>query len=183
MWTQLLNECLDRTGRRVMLVSILLGILAGLGVSRIVQVTGEFWSNAGLMLLIGGSIAFGLDLFFISPVRLWRDTKAELSVANGELRALRAAPPAGMRIGHVDTQINIQVSDGALLRVSASSNTIIVGQDQEGILVPRGTLFRSDTYGTVGFSGALAAIHMQGSGDISFVPPELLSQGTEEPPS
>lgn len=132
MWTQLLNECLDRTGRRVMLVSILLGILAGLGVSRIVQVTGEFWSNTGLLLLIGGSIAFGLDLFFISPVRLWRDTKAELSVANGELRALRAAPPVGMQIGHVDTQINIQVSDGAELRVSASSNTIIVGQDSGG---------------------------------------------------
>jgi hypothetical protein len=136
-----------------MAASVGLGILAGLGASQVFRLTPEFWSNVGIWILIGSAIAFLVDLLFVSPTRLLRE-------ADKEIVELRNRPPTGMHIEHVDTQFNVQISAGATLSVSTSSNTLIVGPDQEGILLPRGTFVRAGHASAIGqaFDATVAVI-------------------------
>jgi hypothetical protein len=157
-----------------MAASVALGMLAGLAASRILPLTQEFFGNVGLWILIGGAIGFLIDLLFVTPIRLWQEAERQLT-------EVRNKPPAGMHIEHIDTQVNIQVAAGGSLQYSASSNTVIVGQDQEGILVPRGTIFQRDTFDHLSFNDEAVAVVISGtvSTGIAFVPPELLKPPSE----
>jgi hypothetical protein len=167
MWTLLVNESLDRTGRQMMAVSVVLGLLAGLAVSSVIHLTSDFWGNAGLLMLICGSLAFLINLLFISPIRLWQ-------AAERQLTELRNSPPAGMNIQHVDQVINVHGSIGSMA-FAVSSNSVIVGPDQEGILFPRGSVFQANAFQWDAFG-------IESTG-ISHVPPELLDKPPDDPPT
>lgn len=165
-----------------MLVSVVLGLLAGLAISNVIHLTADFWGNAGLWMLVGGAGAFVIDLLFVSPIRLWQQSEDRLRASQEDLADLRNAPPAGMRVEHVDTQLNIQVAAGGSLSIAASSNTVIVGQDREGILFPRGTIFQRGVVDWLNLADdATAVVQSMSGGDVSFVPPELLDQPPEPP--
>jgi len=158
-----------------MVVSIVLGVLAGLVVGQVIDLTPDFWANAALWMLIGAAVAFLVDLVFVSPIRLWRKTERQLA-------ELRDKPPVGMHIEHVDTQYVLQISGAGSPPVSISSNTIILGQSQEGILVPRGSVFpRAGHAAGVGtaYDATIEVSEGTRNGDTSFVPPELIDRPSE----
>ena len=159
-----------------MAVSIALGVLAGLATAQIVRLTPEFWGNVSLWILIGGAVGFFVNLLFISPIRLWRE-------ADHQLTELRNQPPAGMQVGHADQVIVIQGSIGAVT-FAASSNSVIIGPDREGLLFPRGTFIQRGWFEHVEHADRWGAsvIQSQDSG-TAFVLPELTDKPPEPPGS
>jgi hypothetical protein len=131
-------------------------------------------------LFSSGWFLVGIGAEIVAAVLLWWAITLALAHAHmaGHV-AMTGTPtdaPTPMRIAHVEQLVNVHGSIGTI-SFAASSNTLIFGPEQEGVLFARGTINRREWAEHLRFSDAWGA-QIAHTGDVSFVPPELL----EKPP-
>jgi hypothetical protein len=109
MLRELLQECVDRTGRVIVLASVVLGALAGLVLYQFAHVSEGFWENAGVWSFFGAFVAFMVDLLFITPLRL---LKRERKQRRDQASTVFAGPVTVGQM-YVSSQVHAATGQGA----------------------------------------------------------------------
>ncbi len=118
-------------------------------------------------------VGFALAVEFLPRIlaSVRKPPEAAKSAAEGRVQTITT----DSYIEHVHT-LNLTIHAPGGREVSIGSNYVFRSPDFEGPLVPRGTIFQEQIAGQLVFSGALHAAVTDGSGDVSFVPPEVLNR-------
>jgi hypothetical protein len=105
-------------------VTIALGLLAGLAASNVVHITDQQQVNIASVAAIGGAFGFFVYMFFVAPLRLWYKAEKEL-----ESRGDEKGAPVAVHHGRGNQFVFLNASDSQIERLARSAGTTPLGVD------------------------------------------------------